>query len=209
MNILPITKSTSLDTVVDFLTTAGKGSYFTDVSETSGTIKCMKDSITALEFQLAPDQYGNDVYINNIYSAGNALPENFSTLVKIIQTNYGICFVCSDSGSQEVPYIIVTLDDQDDTIIWVRPADPYSQRDFLKTKYYCFSVSSPVFVEKAAPYSTETQLMTTTVPIVVEGVARYTPNLKWVVQRQYIITGAIALGNQQYYSDGFIAIRDV
>lgn len=181
--------------------------YFTSVTEDgNGHITCVDDDKTPLYLRKIED---NKIvaHLTSIY--GTALSSNGNLIImisQIIRTSYGIILYGVDNWyssdqSYYMPLFIITKDNSGKTVIFSTLAS--------KTNYKLEGSASPVHKVRSRPSSTDTDLLTSVVPMIVEGCTAYTPNLKWVVQKQYNISGDIVLGTTHYWSDGFVALKDV
>ena len=181
--------------------------YFTSVTEdSSGNITCLDDDKTPLYLHKNSD---NSILasLSTIYGTALSDNQNFSiAITQIIRTSYGIILYGSDNyyvsdPSYHMPIFIITKDNADKTVIFSTLAS--------KTNYKLEGSAAPVHKVRTRSSSTDTDLLTSVVPMVVEGSTNYTPNLKWVVQKQYTISGDIVLGTTHYWSDGFVALKDI
>lgn len=217
-----ITTKASLD---QYLQDYAVPAYFTDITVTNDYITCNDSTGAVLYFRVRsydsiykctpyePMQlYGQNVsaMVNRIY--------NYKTAItKAIRTQYGIILCVKDysvSDATPLPWIIITKDNEDNTVIFMHPeysADTAS----IEVKYVVrdnYALSSREtgsnVLRTCWPPNDDFFELTSLVPMVVENTMKYTPNLKWVVQKQYDEVGEIVVGTEHYWTDGQIALRD-
>ena len=213
MVVTPINGSGAVDTVYSELLNYGVPAYFTGVTKNNDYIECTTANGTALNFHVdaQQDYYGNwNVYINYVSIYGSSHTDNYTKLTSIIRTQHGLILTTAttiDETEVTAPYIIITKDNSDDTVIFAHPAGGYGVLDM--TEFVCVDDAAATYTLRDCEYSTDTVLLTTLVPVICEANMKYCPNLKWVVQRQYNLVGEIAFGEHHYWTDGQIALLDI
>lgn len=213
MVITPINGSTAVDTVYSELLNYGVPTYFTGVTKNNDYIECTTANGTALNFHVdaQQDYYGNwNIYINYVTIYGSTHADNYTKLTSIIRTQHGLVLTTItsiDGTDTTMPYIIITKDNYDNTVIFAHPAGGYATLD--ETEFVCVDDAAPFYTLRDCTYSDDVVLLTTLVPVICEANMKYCPDLKWVVQRQYNIVGEIAFGNHHYWTDGQIALLDI
>lgn len=188
-----------------------EGVYFDTVTNSS-SIECDINNEHALVFRLGG--YTDDQVDLDFLSIFNqSMSHGYYRMTEIIETSTGLIFMVKKNQDEDAPFyafLVITKDDDDNTCIFYRPIgdnDPFNGTPMLN-KFCLMDSLNPTKAEKDAPYDTSTTHMTTMVPMVAEGVAHYTPNLKFIVQRQFIANGGILLGGETYWTDGYIAVKD-
>lgn len=216
MVVTPITGEQSADILFEELRDYGSPAYFTAVTKDSGDyITCTTDNGTALSFhvQAEQDSYTGiwTTYINYVSIYNNTHRDNWTMLKNIVRTQYGLIITCDSTENgvtTEIPYIIITKDNADKTVIFGHPASQSTFYLIERDVFVCLGDSAPVYAERDCLDTDDTVLLTSVVPVVVEGLLNYCPYLKWVIQKQYNVVGALALGTQFYWTDGQIALLD-
>lgn len=217
MVITPITGADAGTTVYNELRDYASPTYFTSVTKDgSDYITCTTDAGQALYFHISAEQdyYTGTwkVYINYVSIYNNTHRDNYTLLKSIVRTQYGLIFLCesiSDGVSKDVPYIIITKDNAGNTVIFGHPANEFTQNLIERNKFVCVDNAAPIYEVRDCLDSDDTVLLTSVVPIVAEGLLNYCSNLKWVIQKQYNVTGELVLGTQFYWTDGQIALLDM
>ena len=189
-----------------------EGVYFDTVTQSVDVIYC--DINNAHAIQMSVGGYADEqINLSNFYLFTESMESGYYRLKQIIETGSGLVFMVKKNQGEDAPFypwLVVTKDDADQTAIFYHPlgsTDPFNGTPRLD-KFYIIDSAYPAKTERTAPYSTDTFNMTTAAPIVVEGLANYTPDLKFIIQRQYNVTGAIQLGDDTYWTDGYIALKD-
>lgn len=216
MVVTPISGAQSAETLFEELRDYGSPAYFTTVTKDSNDyISCSTDSGQALYFhvQAEQDMYTGTwkTFINYVSIYSNQHRDNYTLLTSIIRTQYGLIIMCSSTENgetREVPYIIITKDNADKTVIFGHPASQSTQYLIERDVFVCLGDTAPVYAERDCLDTDDTVLLTSVVPVVVEGLLNYCPYLKWVIQKQYNVVGELALGTQFYWTDGQIALLD-
>lgn len=208
MTINAITNADSAYTVLKKY----EGVYFDAVSQTNSAVHCDIDGDHVIEMTVG-GYTDEQINLSNFRLFTQSMDSGYYRFKQIIETGSGLVFMVrknQDGEAPVYPWLVVTKDDAGKTAIFYHPIgsnDPFNGTPSLD-KFYIIDSAYPVKVERTAPYSADTFSMTTAAPIAVEGLANYTPDLKFIVQRQYDVTGAIQLGDDTYWTDGYIALKD-
>lgn len=219
-----ITPMTSMEELYTFLLNK-VGVYFTSVTANSSwDITCMDGDRRPLYLRNEDWSSSSPTGLcrinsknSKIYNTSFQTDERFRIrIVSVIDTQYGLILYGYDDFygvRPSIPVIVITKDNADNTVIFSHmypspsssdPSNPGNGRD----KYQCMNSVNPTPTTKKCLNSSDTTLLTSIVPVVVEGVLNYCPNLFWVIQKQYTVAGDIAIGTHRYWSDGQIALLD-
>lgn len=205
-----ITRINSVEDLYSELVNYGYPNYFTSVTQSSGTITCLDGTEAPLVFESDVDSGWVRIYNLDVYE--NRLAENAIRIKNIVRTQYGMIITAAkeDNGNIiEMPYIAITKDNADNTVIFAHPSNIWDSKYIIKDEFVCMSSAGPEYSKHDALWTDDTCLLTSLVPIVCVGVMNYCPNLKWVIQRQYTNIGEIVVGTQHYWTDGQIALLDM
>lgn len=185
------------------------GVYFTSVTiDSSNNITCLDGEKTPLYFGAATN---TGCVINGSLTTiyGNSFSSSTNTrisITEVIDTQYGLVLYGKDNfGSVYMPVFIVSKDNAGNTVIF---SHMFPDSNGGKDKYQCMNSVNPVPTTKKCLNTTNLSLLTSIVPMVVEGNMNYIPNLYWVIDKQYNLTGEIVIGTHHYWSDGQVALLD-
>ena len=205
-----VTAIASLDDLYSILINK-VGVYFTSVTiDGNNNITCLDDERTPLYFR-ATSQPGCVVHAKDTVIYGNSFTTNESLyviLTEVIETQHGLVIYGKDTwegSTTYMPVFIVTKDNADNTVIF---SHMFPAASGGMDKYSCMNSAAPIPTKKKCLNSTDLSLLTSIVPVVVEGNMNYTPDLYWVIDKQYNLTGEIVIGTHHYWTDGQIALLD-
>lgn len=207
MRVTPIT---SLDDLYSILINK-VGVYFTSVTiDGNDNITCLDDERTPLYFR-ATNYSGCVINSDDTTIYGNSFTDNVNLKVlitEVIETQYGLIIYGKDNwagSTTYMPVFIVTKDNAGNTVIF---SHMFPAAEGGMDTYSCMNSVAPIPTKKKCLNSTDLSLLTSIVPVVVEGNMNYTPNLYWVIDKQYNLTGEIVIGTHHYWSDGQVALLD-
>ena len=207
MRVTPITNLNDLYTIL----INKVGVYFTSVTiDGNDNITCLDDERTPLYFRNANLSEcvisGKD---STVY--GNSFTDNVNAnvlITEVIETQYGLVIYGKDNwagSTVSMPVFIVTKDNAGNTVIF---SHMFPTSEGGMDTYSCMNSVAPIPTKKKCLNSTDLSLLTSIVPVVVEGNMNYTPNLYWVIDKQYNLTGEIIIGTHHYWTDGQVALLD-
>ena len=194
----------------------GENVYFTSVTQSGDYIMCTDENGTeCLKFEIFEDTNMNKTYIRYVEIYGTTLNDNYTNITYIVRTQYGLVIQVNASGGNDdfgtnygTAYIIITKDNQSHTVIFAHNAKQYSYGAIDNTTFVCSDSAYPQFNEKKCLYSKDLNLLSSTVPVVVDGTMNFCPNLKFLVQKQYIVCGEIVIGTEHYWTDSQVVLKD-
>lgn len=205
-----ITRINSVEDLYSELINYGYPNYFTSVTQSNSTITCLDGTEAPLIFDSDVDSGWVRIYNLRVYET--MLAENAIRIKNIIRTQYGLIITGAreyNSEYLEIPYIIITKDNADNTVIFAHPSNIWDSQYIIKGEFVCMSSAGPEFAKHDSPgmdYSGD--LLTSMAPVICVGVMNYCPNLNWIIQKQYNINGELILGTHHYWTDGQIALLD-
>lgn len=208
MRVTPITNLNDLYTIL----INKVGVYFTSVTiDGNNNITCLDDERTPLYFRATTGYTGCVVSGKNTTIYGNSFTDNDNAnvlITEVVETQYGLVIYGRDNWTESaryMPVFIITKDNAGNTVIF---SHMFPASDVGMDTYSCMNSAAPIPTKKKCLNTTNLSLLTSIVPVVVEGNMNYTPNLYWVIDKQYNLTGEIVIGTHHYWSDGQVALLD-
>lgn len=206
-----VTPISSVDDIYQLLTNYAT-QYFDSIVKNGDTITCYDGEIEALRFTYVKYEADPAPQLTDVYIYGYEHPDAYNDIYYIVRTAYGLVFVSRRemyADDSRVAWIVVTKDNEDDTVIFSHPVNVNSYHNIRMEYFYCSNTHMHNHVQRNCLYTRECPfLMTSTVPVIVENDIRYCPNLKWIIQKQFDYTGDLVIGTSHYWTDGQIALLD-